>query len=648
MWLYGVAMTKTRRDRSQETRSPPAAPHHVIRSLEVTGGFLKGLNLELADGLNCIIGGRGTGKTTVLELMRYVLSLMPDEKASPSRARSVKAIVQSNLGNGRVRLGVQTKHAMRYVAERPWNDTVQVFNEAGEVTAISFDRDLIFTADVYSQNEIEEIATNPSFQLALLDKFIEEDVRRIDTELRKLQRDLDQNAGELLRLDHEMADLRENASELPVLEEKLKGLQQNVGPDAEIVNAAHARKTLRDKERKTLEALHADLHKVRTEVASLFAGLLRRIESRIDSDIAVGPNRDVFAEIEREVQALAVLLQGGAAGIAKQTERVDLAVGEQEAKLAGRHAKQDAEYRELVDKLQEGASHANERTQLQERYAEVASAGKDLDLRQKERRDKELERQDLTAKLSVMRDERYQLRKKVTEQLGAQVQPMIRVSITQAGNRDAYRALLTEALKGQSMKYATVVDRIVQSASPEELCVLVHRNDGPRLAERTGLDEERCKKVIDVLRASSMLYRLETIELEDLPRIELLDGRDYKDSTGLSTGQRCTTILPILLLESERPLLIDQPEDNLDNRFIYEWVVRNLKKAKGKRQLIFVTHNPNIPVLGDAERVFLLDSNGKQGTVVKAGTVDELKQDIEDLLEGGREAFLLRKERYGH
>jgi hypothetical protein len=77
-------------------------------------------------------------------------------------------------------------------------------------------------------------------------------------------------------------------------------------------------------------------------------------------------------------------------------------------------------------------------------------------------------------------------------------------------------------------------------------------------------------------------------------------------------------------------------------------VVKNLKNAKGRRQLIFVTHNPNIPVLGDAERVFLLRSDGKQGKLENVGSVDELKKDIEILLEGGREAFLLRKEAYGH
>jgi ABC-type lipoprotein export system ATPase subunit len=105
------------------------------------------------------------------------------------------------------------------------------------------------------------------------------------------------------------------------------------------------------------------------------------------------------------------------------------------------------------------------------------------------------------------------------------------------------------------------------------------------------------------------------VELYDKPIIELKDGQDYKDSSQLSTGQKCTTILPILLLESENPLLVDQPEDNLDNAFIYETVVKSLREAKGKRQLIFVTHNPNIPVLGDSERVFVLRSTGRKAKI---------------------------------
>jgi ABC-type bacteriocin/lantibiotic exporter with double-glycine peptidase domain len=136
-------------------------------------------------------------------------------------------------------------------------------------------------------------------------------------------------------------------------------------------------------------------------------------------------------------------------------------------------------------------------------------------------------------------------------------------------------------------------------------------------------------------------------ELHDRPILELKDGEDYKDSTSLSTGQKCTTILPILLMESERPLLIDQPEDNLDNAFVFETIVQSISEVRGRRQLIFVTHNPNIPVLGDAARVFCLSSTGRSGRVENAGTVDDVAAQIMTILEGGRAAFDARQKRYG-
>ena len=66
-----------------------------------------------------------------------------------------------------------------------------------------------------------------------------------------------------------------------------------------------------------------------------------------------------------------------------------------------------------------------------------------------------------------------------------------------------------------------------------------------------------------------------------------------------------------------------------------------------KRQLIFATHNPNIPVLGDAERVFVLESTGDHATVAKSGNVDHVSAEIMQILEGGREAFEARRMRYG-
>jgi ABC-type bacteriocin/lantibiotic exporter with double-glycine peptidase domain len=139
---------------------------------------------------------------------------------------------------------------------------------------------------------------------------------------------------------------------------------------------------------------------------------------------------------------------------------------------------------------------------------------------------------------------------------------------------------------------------------------------------------------------------METVELVDMPRIELEVGDGWKDSLSLSTGQKCTTILPILLMESENPLLVDQPEDNLDNRFIYDTVVDSIRRVKPRRQIILITHNPNIPVLGDANGVFVLTSDGNRASLLNSGGVDQCRDEIVNLLEGGEEAFVKRKERY--
>src|SRR5579883_1909115 len=574
--------------------------------------------------------------------------------SSPTRRRRrrgrrrSKRWSRATSGRDESRLDVRTKHGVGYVAERPWNDSTQVLNERGEPTAISFDRDLIFKADVYSQNEIEEIATNSSLQLSLLDKFIDEDIRRLDGELHKLRRSLTDNAEEMIRIDEETRDLRDSASEVAALADRLKGLQKAAGPDAKAVNEGHALRALREKERKSLEALRGDLRKAKSDVDSTMSALVRRLDARVDDEMVGGPNKAVFDAVNADVRELTRLLERVGKKIGEQAEATDATVAQQQHVLADRHAKQDAAYRQLVEKCQEESGRAAERAQAQERHAEAVAAGKELELRQKERREHAKRRAALVTRLSALLDERFRLRKDVADNLSAALKPTIRVTIAQAAGRTGYHDLLCDALKGQSLKYTGLADRIVQRTSPSQFAALVHRGDAARLAEAVRIDEERARKIIAALQETTTIYEIETVELEDAPRIELRDGPEYKDSTGLSTGQRCTTILPILLLESERPLLIDQPEDNLDNAFIYETVVKSLKGAKGRRQLIFVTHNPNIPVLGDAERVFVMASDGTQARVTKVGTVDEVKGDIELLLEGGREAFRRRMEKYGH
>jgi DNA repair ATPase RecN len=105
-----------------------------------------------------------------------------------------------------------------------------------------------------------------------------------------------------------------------------------------------------------------------------------------------------------------------------------------------------------------------------------------------------------------------------------------------------------------------------------------------------------------------------------------------------------------MLAESNIPLVIDQPEDDLDNAFIFDAVVKTLRSIKERRQVILVTHNANIAVLGDAELLLPMKRSGDGGAAFDTGSIDktETKQAALKILEGGDLAFRRRKEIYGH
>ena len=251
-------------------------------------------------------------------------------------------------------------------------------------------------------------------------------------------------------------------------------------------------------------------------------------------------------------------------------------------------------------------------------------------------------------RLSDLRDARFRQRLAVAQKLTSQLGPTIQVEIEQYGNTDVYRDILLDIMKGAGFKYTQIVEHAVERIPPPELAAIVQRGDVQALADHLELDADRANRFLLQLKDRAAVFDVEVVDLHDRPTIKLRDGVDYKDAPVLSTGQKCTTILPILLLESASPLLIDQPEDNLDNAYIYETIVKSVRGVRGKRQLIFVTHNPNIPVLGDANRVIALQSDGRMASLKAIGTVDEVKAEIETVLEGGREAFRQRKDRYGY
>jgi len=154
--------------------------------------------------------------------------------------------------------------------------------------------------------------------------------------------------------------------------------------------------------------------------------------------------------------------------------------------------------------------------------------------------------------------------------------------------------------------------------------------------------------------------RVEELDLAPTTTVELNVSPEGQPASwqaldALSTGQKATAVLLLLLLESDSPLVVDQPEDDLDNRFITDGVVPKMRQEKRRRQFVFATHNANIPVLGDAEMIAGLSAAGEAGggraeiparhmSSIDSRAVREL---VEELLEGGKAAFEMRRQKYG-
>lgn len=634
---------------SPSTRAPRArtqAGVNRIRSISIVGGFLDGSTFEFADGLNCLIGARGTGKTTILELARFAFDSLPDPDTDPSGRRRVEALIENNLDGGRVQVTIDTKDGLSYIVSRAADEDAIVLTADGQPTEVTLKCGGVFKADIYSQNEVEGIADRALSQLVLIDNFEAEAIAGIAASIRAVETKLNTNAGVIRPLQDQIATLSEEISTLPSVEEKLKGFAGVGGENAAAINQAHTQKALRDRERRALEGIGQFLEEYTEQTRGLAGQLGSQTKALFTRDLLGGPNGAAVAPLHQAILNCGAEVDTLLQSAVQTLERVQTNLEEAATRLTGLHGQQELAFRALIEKHQVVQGQALERSRLEKLRNDLLAKRRTRDEAQAKLNRLSRERDQLLRQLSDLRNQRYSIRDQVGQRINAALAPTIRVSIVESGNPEAYRSLLEEVLRGRGIKQNPVAQKLVNAYWPADLSALVQKGDVKALMDQAELNEDQAERVVETLADPGVRFRLEAVELLDLPRIELKDGQEYKDSAALSTGQKCTTILPILLLDSHNPLLVDQPEDNLDNRFIFECVVNSIRNVKARRQLIFVTHNPNIPVLGDAERVFVLESDGTSGRKANEGTVDECKDDIVTLLEGGQEAFEQRQQRY--
>lgn len=616
--------------------------------MKVSGGFLDGAEFNFKKGLNCIIGGRGTGKTTTLELIRYALDDFPRQERSPAARRKLENLMQQNLGGGRVELQIVTEDGVIYEIHRSVGEEPIILDEKGTPTALTISglTSRLFKAAIYSQNEVESIADQKSFQLDLLDSFAAEEIAAAQEKIAGIIRQVKTLAAEMEPLRQQLAGYEDDIKHLPSVEEKLKTFGTGDGKIADEVSRVHLEKALRDRESKAVEQSSEALDQMKEALGSVCSNFRTHLRGCFSEDLLNGPNGNNLSKIYEKLR------ECDSAVATKLDEAMEIVEGcgaevvSAAAKLMLAHKSQELAFRTTVEKHSQHQKEAAERANLERKRNEILVLKQKVAEISHSLQQQEGARISLLEKLSEARDERFAIRRKVAKRLNDSLSHSIAVSISQGGCLDNYQELIETRLKGQKVKQGLISSKLIRTLPPQQTAQLVREGDVSRLMELGELNSDQAQAVLYVFRDPAALCELETVEIDDAPSIRLRVGETERESTSLSTGQKCTTILPILLLEGDAPLLIDQPEDNLDNRFIFKTVVDSVQRIQKNRQLIFVTHNPNIPVLGNAARIFVMESDGEQGTLTAHGSVDQCRESIVTLLEGGEDAFKKREKCY--
>jgi energy-coupling factor transporter ATP-binding protein EcfA2 len=618
-----------------------------IENIEISGGFLPGLNVNIPQGLTCIIGPRGSGKSTLAEALRFVVC---GTSAVPKHCID---LIQVNLAGGAlVTITALAEGSSRYTIKRGLRQQpVLVTSDGRTISAVDLDRGTFLPLDAYSSPEIEAIADEVLGEKRrnLLDDLRNEQMRTIHLSLAESGRALDANADRIRTAQRTIQDLTEQIEELGDVRARLNALAPS---DREEPTADFARlsrqQQLNQREVSKLDAADRDLKELNETLNQLQRGAQVAFKARLAEEHS--QNVEILRRRDDLLVASLETVQGHISAIRDEIRKALDTVAQTRQKVAETHTAHASDFARLTALNQVASEHARTRANLEQQVARLQGLEEQrLELNAELKQLLE-QRKSLKSTHILMRDQISTIREEVAAELQREAGERVRIRIMRNADHLAYQQMLIDGIRGARVRNHDEIITSLMQLRPEQLAQLIQTNDLESFEELTAFGTERSRKILDAFRASIDPLTLEVIAIEDRIGIELnvspTGTANFKDAADLSRGQKCTALLPILLARRDSPLIIDQPEDNLDNHFIFETVVNAVQRLKRHRQMIFITHNANIPVLAEADLVLVMNSDGRIGAVEKSGTVDECREQIIDLLEGGREAFELRSKRY--
>ena len=620
-----------------------------IESIRIEGGYFDGLSASLSGHLDAVIGGRGTGKSTLLECLRYALDLPHKAKDAEKQGDQ---IVRENLGKAGGRVIIELHSAAnnmkRYRVVRRYGEPVRVIDEDGNESSLHPGRDLLPRAEIYGQNEIYELAKSPGERTRILDRFLPQDAVQ-QTHLESAWRKLAENGGRLAKARESKEEIEAGIAKLPKLQERVRQYkEQGLEEKLKVI-------PLLERERQLEPRMRQEIKRVR--------GAQRRFEEDLpdlvflsDKALAGLPHAELFRggrqilenlgkTVSQKLKEIDSAVQSAATALAPLLDQLKLAMADSaeqlEKEFANLPAMAGKTGREVGVAYQRLLREIEEIKPTRSRLKTVNALVDDL----------EQTRRNLLGEISDLRSARTAAKQKAVKGLNKRLAGKLRISIVPDGLREPLRQLLQGLHRVGPEKTKWVES--AEGLTIMGLVAAIREGKEALLGKAWGLTPgfaETLTKLDDTL-----LHALEAIDLEERDSIELNVSHSgperFRALERLSTGQQCTAILHLLLLDNRDPLIMDQPEDNLDNAFIAERIVKELRSAKTERQFLFATHNANIPVFGDAEWIGVCTATGDQAEMPShmQGSIDipEIRDYAAGILEGGKEAFTQRREKYG-
>lgn len=631
----------------KQGRLEPEEHAELVALAWETSGFLEGAAIHFNPNLNVLIGGRGSGKSTVVESIRAVLGLDPiGDEARKAHEGIVRHVLRSGT---KISLLVRAhRPAIReYLIERTIPNPPLVRDDQGEVSKLS-PEDVLPHVEVYGQHEISELTKSREKLTRLLDRFVERD-ESLPRRKADLRRDMEKNRRSLLDTRTELRQIRERLAALPILEETLQryrgaGLEERLREQSLLVREERVLASIPER----LAPFRECLESLKREIPIDRAFLSTKALEDLPGKAILSSADEVFAQLNRDLERVAKELE-------QALQRADQGIVTVRTEWEKRKRDVQAAYERILRELQKSRVDGEEFIRLRRQIEELRPLQERENLVLRVETEHTDRRRALLAEWEDLKAEEFRRLDRAAKKVNQKLRDKVQVEVTAAGDREplflTLREIggrLSEAIESLARVKALSLPQFVEACRLGTDALNKAYSITPAQAERlTKAEPEVIMRIEELDLPPTTAIRLNTAPPGDPPAWQTLED--------LSTGQKATAVLLLLLLESDAPLVVDQPEDDLDNRFITEGVVPRMREEKQRRQFVFSTHNANIPVLGDAELIVGLSASGEaeRGHARIAhehmGSIDSrpVRELVEEILEGGKEAFEMRRRKYG-